>query len=144
MTPDQVIIEANQVSAYLVAFMTALVGFGFFRLLLISTGVVRYLTLGFLLLYLKVFARATYWDVLPNWIGADTWERWYQASSGRAMNTIFNIVVIVASYYSLKAIHSSIPRAARGNYNLLTSVFYPPGGLSGAVAHAFRRVFRRG
>jgi hypothetical protein len=119
---------AHLVSPYLVAFLTALVTVGFARLLLFARGIVRLLTLGFLLLYFQVMARTVYWDLLPRWMPEAAWAAWSEMTNGPVFNVVFHFWVVVASWYSLRAIHRSIPEPDRQHYNLLTAVRYPRGG----------------
>lgn len=113
------------VTPYAVVLLTALVTIGFARLLLVARGVVRLLTLGFLLLYFMVMARTMYWDLLPRWISEEAWAAWIEATHGTVINVVFHVLVVVASWYSLRAIHRSIPEAERGMYLPLTAILYP-------------------
>lgn len=115
---------AHTVTPYLVAVMTALVSLGFLQVVFLAGGMVKYLTLGFLLLYLKVFLRTAYWDILPNWVPPETWSAWREASGGVAVNVFFNLAAIVACYFSLKAVYLAIPEEDRARYTILTAPFY--------------------
>ncbi len=115
---------AHGVTPYFVVTFTGLVTIGFVQILFRAEGVVRYLTLGFLLLYIKVLLRTTYWDVLPGLVGEPRWSTWLILSHGNAVNAVFHSMVIVACYFSLKAILYSIPATDRRHFNLLTAAFY--------------------
>ncbi len=112
-------------SPYLVAFFTALVTIGFARLLAYARGVVRLLTLGFLLLYFQVMARTIYWDLLPRWLPEAAWTAWSAITHGPVFNVVFHAWVVLASWYSLQAIHRSIPEPERKRYSIWTAVAYP-------------------
>lgn len=115
---------AQTVTPYVVAMMTALVALGFTQVVFHADGVVKYLTLGFLLLYLMVFLRTAYWDILPTWIPPEAWEAWMDITGGTALNVVFHALVIVASYYSLKAVYRAIPEVDRGRFTPFTAPFY--------------------
>lgn len=129
----------HYITPFLVVMFTAMVSIGFCRLLFVSEGVVRYLSLGFVLLYFMVFCRTVYWDILSIHVPDDAWDRWIAMTHGITFNVIFHLMVIAASYYSLKAIHRSIPEEERKHYTVLTAFLYPrsPNGLRGALR--FRR-----
>ena len=132
--PSELLSHLIYASAYLVTLMTGLVALGFVRLVFTAGGVVRYLSIGFLLMFAAVCARSLYWDILKHaeWIAADG------LNANRPINLVLNLVVILASYYSLKAIHATIPPETRARYSLLTCVFYPPWQVRSALPSVFR------
>lgn len=113
------------ITPFIVVGLTLMVSIGFSRLLLVSEGVVRSLAFGFLLLYFMVLCRTVYWDILSVYLPDDIWRSWLALTHGITFNVIFHLMVIAASYYSLKAIHQSIPAEVRKQYSILTAFLYP-------------------
>ncbi|WOI58377.1 hypothetical protein [Palleronia sp. LCG004] len=117
--------ELSHVSAYLAAFATGLVGYGFVRLSIRGEGLVRHLATGLLLMHLAVFTRTLYWDGIRNFMDPELWARWSNFSGGTAVNVVFNTMVIFAGYHSLKALKLAIPEEDRDRFSLLGAAFYP-------------------
>ncbi len=124
MSVWDVFFAAHVAMPYLVSLMTALVTLGFMQVAFYANGVVKYLTLGFLLLYLTVFLRTIYWDVLPRWIPPEIWAAWRDMTRGVAINIVFHILVTLACYFSLKAVYRAIPEAERVQFSIFTAPFY--------------------
>lgn len=127
MTTSELLMTINNLSAAAAVLATALLVWGFVRLGMKSAGIIRHLALGLLLMHLVVFLRTGYWHVVsmlfPLWkVGAVI-----ESDIGTALLVLFNLLVVVAGYFSLKALWLAIPAAKRSDYGLLGAAFYPRG-----------------
>ncbi len=125
MTLGEFFYASSHASAYLAVAATAIVGYGFVRLAFKHSGLVGHLAMGLLLMHTAMFVRTLYWDGLRNVVPKSAWDQWYVASNGTAVNLVFNVMVILAGYHSLKALKLAIPEEIRGQYSLLGAAFYP-------------------
>ncbi len=124
---------SSHVSAYAAAAAAGLVAYGFVRLAIRRSGIVGHLSAGMVLMHVAAFLRMMYWDGLRIFLPESAWTTWYDLSGETSVNLLFNGLVVVAGYHSLKALRLAIPEDARGQYSLIGSVFYPE-------ARPFRRL----
>jgi hypothetical protein len=127
MSFRDILVDLNHLSAIAAILATAILVWGFVRLGLKSKGLIRHLALGLLLMHLVVFLRTGYWHIVsfvfPIWkVGFVT-----QSDIGTAVFLLFNLIVVVAGFFSLKALWLAIPSTVRQDYSLLGAAFYPRG-----------------
>lgn len=132
-----------QLSAYGAMGATLTVGYGFVRLALRHTGIIGDLATGLLLMHAAVLLRTLYWDGLRAALPDPVWQRWYEMSGETAINLLFNTMIVLAGYHSLRALRLSIPEEIRGEYTLLGAAFYPRIRLLEALKAALIRFWRR-
>ncbi len=120
--------ELNHRSAILASLATIFISVGFVRLALKEKGLIRHLATGLLLMHMVVFLRTFYWDVVQYFTGTVAWEEWSELTGGRAVNVIFNAMVVLAAYHSLRALKLAIPEDVRSEYSLIGAAFYPRPG----------------
>lgn len=77
----------------------------------------EYLARGLFLCALSGFPRIAHWDVLRPVTG--------QIWSMPGANLAFDLVMLLGIYFILKARWLTIPDDERGDYNIITAVFYP-------------------
>lgn len=147
MSIRELLVDLNHLSAFAAILATALLVWGFVRLSLKSQGLIRHLAIGLLLMHFVVFMRTGYWHIIafifPRW----EWGLVLDSNFGTMLLLIFNLLVVVAGYFSLKALWLAIPASKRPDYSLLGAAFYPRGrsmaarGRSAAVR--VRAIIRR-
>lgn len=148
MTSSELLMEINNVSAFAAVLATTLLVWGFVRLSVKSTGIVRHLALGLMLMHLVVFLRTGYWHIVsilvPLWKVGSVIE----SDFGTVLLVVFNLIVVVSGYFSLKALWLAIPATRRSDYSLIGAAFYPKGrslvARGRSVAHRVRAHSRRG
>ncbi len=104
---------------------SALLTYGYLRLSLTCTGLIRHLAAGLLLMHLVVLLRTFYWEVLAQ---MDTGIGFWMISempAGGIVHILFNCLVVAAAYHSLKALWLAIPAQVRSDYSLIEAAFYP-------------------
>ena len=143
MTLREIIYASSHASAYLAVATTAVVGYGFVRLAFKHSGLVGHLATGLLLMHTAVFLRTLYWDGLRNVVPQSIWNQWYAISNGTAVNLVFNVMVILAGYHSLKALKLAIPEEIRSRYSLLGAAFYPRLRILNALRRAIIALWNR-
>lgn len=107
MTDFDIFLELSHISALIAGCVSAWVAFTFFGLIVRRNKKVGYLARGIFLIHMAVLLRASYWDVFRVVMPEDAWEIWYELSNGTAVNLVFNALVILAGYSSLRAVRAT-------------------------------------
>ena len=106
MNDFNIFLELSHVSALVAGMVSAWVAFTFFGLIVRRNQKVGYLAQGIFLIHLAVLLRASYWDVFRVMMPERAWDIWFELSNGTAVNLVFNSLVILAGYSSLRAVRS--------------------------------------
>ncbi len=132
--------ELNRVSALAAILATGLLVYGFVRLSLKGEGLIRHLSIGLLLMHFVVFLRTGYWHIVSFGFPAWKWPSLIESTFSVAIHMFFNLLVVVAGYFSLKALWLAIPTRVRADYTLFGAAFYPRGR---SIAGRMRTLVRR-
>lgn len=143
MSIEGTLYAASHFSAYFAALAAGIVGYGFVRLAFRQSGLVGHMAVGLLMMHLAVFLRTLYWDAFRNLAPEELWTWWYDWSGESSINVFFNVLVILAGYHSLKALHLAIPADVRAEYSLIGAAFYPRRRVLQRFCDALARLLRR-
>jgi hypothetical protein len=111
-------------SAFLALVVTGLMAIGFVRLALRARGLVGHLAIGILAIHAAVFLRTLYRDFAP--LLLDDGSVLFTRGGSLVAALVLNVLIVVAGWHGLRALHLAIPAAARRRYSLLTAALYPP------------------
>lgn len=117
----------NVVTAALAVFFMGLVWRAYWPLVVSKDeGWGDLVTKGFMILAGVILLRLSYWDGAQFVLG-DNWIPVRDALGGQQFSAVFNVPVIWAAYYFLKARWLLIPAEDRRGYHWWNSWAYPPG-----------------
>ncbi len=127
MSSYELLEELNHLSALAAIVATAILVYGFVRLSLKGQGLIRHLSIGLLLMHFVVFLRTGYWHIISFGFPAWKWPLLIESTFGVLVHLFLNLIVVVAGYFSLKALWLAIPGSIRNDYTLFGAAFYPKG-----------------
>ena len=123
---NNVVLSLNEIGAAVAFVVGALLMFAFWRATRWAEGSTRHFAAAVFWITGSYIWRSFYWDLVPLFVEATDWARWFAWSGGKTVNVWWNLTLAWGAYHGLVGLQLTIPDEDRGHWPWWRAWGYPP------------------